>query len=128
MAATAKVRLLVECEGLGQDKLWLSELFTDTNTPDDYRKVETIISTTATLLSSIVNVPSSEVLGLGIVAKDGDVYVNTVSTNISTKGSFVPSGQCQFMSFKPGNNCKITIKGGDADTAMAAIIYAAATA
>lgn len=127
MAAEARVRLVVECDGLGNATWTLPEKFTDTNTPDDYRPIETVISTTATLLSTIANVPSSEINGLMVVARDGNVYVNTISTNVSTAGTYIPSGQAELMTFVPGNSCKVTVKGSDADTAITGLFWATAT-
>ena len=127
MAAELNVRFLVECSGLGPGIIELGERWTDTNTPDDYRRVETVISTAAVLLSAMVNVPSSEIVGIGIKARGDTVYVNTISTNISTAGQAIPENQGIYMSFEPGNTCKITLKGGAADSAVTALIAAAAT-
>ncbi len=127
MAAQSIVRVVVECGGLGPGIDAFTEKFTDTNTPDDFRKVHTVISSTALLLSSIVNVQCSEILGLGIRARAGDVYLNTISTAISTAGSFVSDGQSEFMTFSPGNSCVIALKGTDADTAITILYYSALT-
>lgn len=127
MAATAKIRMVVECEGLGPGVTDLSKLFTDSNTPDKYRKHEAVISTTATLLSTLTNIPSAEVLGLGIIARDGDVYMNTISTNISTAGGLIGDGHANLYTYSPGNSCVIALKGGDADTAITMLVWGAAT-
>lgn len=127
MAAEAKVKVLVEVGGLGAVVHGLPTSFTDTNTPDDARTVETVLSTTAILLSTIINVPCAEVCGLNIVARAGNVYVNTISTNISTAGTYIPDGQAEFLTFEPGNSCVVTLKGGDADTAVTMLFYSALT-
>ena len=127
MAAVTKVKLLVQCDGLGPGVTELNKMFTDEDTPDDFRRFETVISTTATLLSTILNVPSSEIMGLALLARDGDVYVNTVSTTVSTTGQCVEDGECNLMTFLAGNSCKITLPGGDADTAVTGLFWAAIT-
>jgi len=128
MAAEANIRLTLECVGLGGGSVALPPLkFTDTNTPDDSRRIDTVISTTENLLSLVVDIPSAEILGIGVEARDGNVYFNTISSNISTAGTFIPSGQGEFMSFAPGNSCVIAFKGDDADTAITAVIYSALT-
>lgn len=127
MAAEVKARIKVECSGLGSGVLRLSDLFTDSNTPDDYRLVETVISTTANLLSAVVNVPSAEILGLMAISRDGNVYWNNISSYISIAGTYVADGQCQMLTFSPGNSCKISFKGDDADTAITCLVWAAAT-
>jgi len=127
MAAEAKVKFQLECSGLGSGVVSLLDGFTDSNTPDDYRRLDTMISTTAVLLSSLVNIPSSEVLGFAVQARDGDVYINTISTNISTAGCYIPDGELNFFTYNPGNSCVITLKGSDADTAINGLVYAAVT-
>ena len=127
MAAEATVRLVLECTGLGAGVREVIKKFTDTNTPEDVRTIETVISTTANLLSSIVNIPSAEVCGMALIARDGDVHVNTISTNISTAGQLIPDGQGVFMTFSPGNSCVISWKGTDADTAVTGLVYSALT-
>jgi len=119
--------LLVEGEGLGPNSVVLSKLFTDGSTPDDYRIIETVLSTTEINLSVIVNIPSAEVLGLAMIARDGGVYVNTISTAISTAGTFVEEDQAQMMTFSPGNSCVIALKGDDADTAMTGLVWSSIT-
>jgi len=127
MAAEARVRLQVECDGLGPQVVDLSERWTDTNTPDDYRRISTVISTTETLLSAICNIPSAEIFGLGIKARGDAVYVNTISSNISTAGQTIPENQGIYMSFDPANSCKIALKGNAADAAVDMLIAAAVT-
>lgn len=127
MAAEARVRLLVELEGLGPGVVNLGERFTHENTPDKYRRVDAVISTTATLLSSIVNIPSAEVLGLAVKARGDDVYVNTISTAVSTAGCKVPENECNYFSYMPGNSCVITLQGEAADSAVTMLIFGAAT-
>lgn len=123
MAAQAKARLVIECDGLGPNVITLSKLFTDSSTPDKYRKVEAVISTTETNLSAIINIPSAEVLGIGLIARDGNVYMNTISTNISTAGTYVADGQFQMQTFSPGNSSVIALKGDDEDTAFTALVW-----
>ena len=50
MAATAAVSVIVECAGLGPGTIAYAQNFTDINTPDEFRKIETLISTTAELI------------------------------------------------------------------------------
>ena len=127
MAGTSKVTLLVECEGLGAGVVNIAEKFTDSSIPDDYRRFDTVLSTAAILLSGLVNIPSSEILGLGLIARDGNVYMNTISTAISTAGTYIPSGQSEFVSFSQGNACVIALKGDDADTAVTGLVYSKLT-
>lgn len=127
MAAEATIRILMECDGLGNGVDKFPEKFTDGTTPDDYRKVHSVLSSTAILLSTIINVPCAEVLGVGIRARDGDIYINTISTNISTAGTYVPDGQSEFLTFSPGNSCVVALKGSDADTAVTMLFYSALT-
>ena len=127
MAATATVSLRVFCEGLGNGVVELGDRFVDSNTPDDYRRIDAIISSTAILLSSIINRTSAEVLGLALQARDGDVYVNSISTNISTAGQYIPGGEINFFTYSPGNSCKIALKGSDADTSLNGLVYIAVT-
>ena len=126
MAATTKVKLQVQCEGLGPGVVEINKMFTDADTPDDFRRFDTMISTTATLLSTILNVPSAEIMGLALVARDGDVYINTISTTVSTAGGCVEDGECNVFTYLASNSCKITVQGGDADTAMSGLFWAAA--
>ena len=127
MAATAKAKITIQCEGLGPGLTELSKLFTDADTPEDFRRFDTVISTTATLLSTMLNVPSAEIMGLAMIARDGDVYWNTISTNVSTAGGCVEDGEADLLTFVAGNSCKITVKGGDADTAVTGLFWAALT-
>ena len=128
MAAEANIRILMECTGLGPGVVEFPSKFTDGTTPTMVTKVEQVISTTAALLSIAVNRRCAEILGVGIRARDGDIYVNTISTNVSTAGTYIPDGQSEFMTFSPGNSCVITYKGSDADTAMTVVAYGALTA
>lgn len=123
MAAESTIRIVAECSGLGPGVVDLAKKFTDTNTPDDYRRVETMLSTTATLLSTIINVPCSELKGLMTIARDGNVYMNTISTNISTAGTYIPDGQAGLQTFEGGNSCVVALKGGDADTAVTMLFW-----
>ena len=123
MAATSVVKIVLECEGLGPDVVNFSQKFTDGSTPVIFTKVEQVVSTTASLLSVLINMPCAEILGMGIRARAGDVYINTISTNVSTAGTFIPDGQSEFMSFMPGNSCSIAYKGSDADTAVTLVAY-----
>lgn len=127
MAAEARIKILVECDGLSNGVVDFPESFTDGTTPEKYVCPEQIISTTAALMSVFVNMPCTEILGLGIRARDGNVYVNTISTNISTAGTYIPDGQAIFMTFSPGNSCVIAYKGDDADTAITVVAYGALT-
>lgn len=123
MGAECRVKIIVEADGLGPGVIPFAEYFTDENTPEDYRRFDTIISSTAILLSAIVNVPSSEIFGLAIRARGGDVYVNTISTTISTAGTYCPDGQSEYLSFFQGNSCKITMIG-EAATAVTGLFAA----
>jgi len=127
VAAEANVRLVLECTGLGAGVREAIKKFTDTNTPDDFRTIETVISTTASLLSLVIDIPSSEICGMALIARDGDVHVNTISVNISTTGQLIPDGQGVFMTFSPGNSCVISWKGTDADTAITGLVYSTLT-
>lgn len=127
MAATAEVRMIVECAGLGPGTVNYAQNFTDSNTPDDFRKIETLISTTAVLLSALINVPSSEVLGLALQARNEAVYINSISTAISTAGQCIPDGQFNFFSYTPGNSCKIAMVGAGISAAVTGLVYAATT-
>ena len=127
MAATSKVTLLVECEGLGAGVVNFPSKFTEVSTPDDYRRFDTVLSTTAVLISNIVNIPSSEILGIALEARDGNVYFNTISTAVSTAGTYIPSSQSELMSFAQGNGCVLAIKGDDSDTAVTGLVYSKLT-
>jgi len=127
MAAEVNVRIVVEADGLGSPVWSLPKKFTDTNTPDDYRPIETVLSTTAILLSTIVNIPCSELNGLMLIARDGNVYVNTISTAISTAGDYIPDGQAILKTFAVGNSCKVALKGDDADTAITGFCWSTVT-
>lgn len=127
MAATAVVRMTVECEGLGPGVVSFPNKFTDTNTPDDYRRFDTIISTTANLLSAVFDIPCSELKGMLIEARGGGVYLNTISTTISTAGQFIPAGQSIFMSFAAANSCKVAWKGDAAASAVSGLFYSQIT-
>ena len=123
MAATSIVNIRLECAGLGPDITSLGTKFTDGNTPDDYRRADTILSTTEILLSSIIGVACSELKGLGIRARGGNVYVNTISTAVSTAGTYIPDGQIEFLSFVGGNSCVVALKGDDAAAAASILFY-----
>lgn len=123
MAAECRVKIIVEADGLGPGVIPFTEYFTDENTPEDYRRFDTAISSTAILLSALVNIPSSEIFGLAIRARGGDIYLNTISTTISTKGTYVPDGQSQYLSFFQGNGCKITMLG-EAATEVTGLLFA----
>jgi len=123
LAAEARVKIIVEADGLGPGVIQFAEYFTDENTPEDYRRFDTAISSTAILLSSIVNIPSSEIFGLALRARGGDVYLNTISTTISTAGTYIPDGQSEYLSFFQGNSCKIAMIG-EAATEITGLLFA----
>lgn len=125
MAAEAKARILLECTGLGGGTVTLPPTkFTDTNTPDDYRRIDTTISTTAGLISTLVNVPSSDIVGIGLVARGDTVYFNTISANISTAGMAVPEGQAIFITSELSNSCVFAYKGNAISAAVSLLYYA----
>lgn len=126
MSAEANVMIQATVTGLGP-QAEIAHRFTDENTPEKVYKGYNVVATTATLISALTNIQSSEVLGMMIKAEADDIYVNTVSANVSLAGMFVPEGQAMFASFEPGNTGVLTVLGNAATAAMSWIIYGAAT-
>ncbi len=122
MAAQVDVRIVVEGSGLGNNLVNIPIKFTDTNTPDDYRRIDAVISTTANLLSTLANVASTDIVGMVIVARGDTVFFNTISTNISTAGQTIPEGQGIVVTSILSNSCKFAYKG-NADDAAVTLFY-----
>lgn len=126
MAATAEIIVQATIMNLGDQKQF-SEKFTDTNTPDKVYHGYTVIGATAVLLSTKCGIPTAQVLGVAIRAAVSTVYYNVVSTTISTKGCYLPAGQANYISMKPGNTGKLTVKGTASLAAVDFIVYGKVT-
>ena len=124
MAAEVNIRMVLECTGLGGGTVSLPPTkFTETRIPDDYRRIDAVISTTASLVSTLANIASADILGMGLVARGGGVFFNTISTNISTSGQMVLENQPLYMSFLSENSCKLAYKGIAAGSAITLVYY-----
>jgi len=127
MAAEVNVRWTIEASGLDTDIDELRDSYTDSRTPTDIFAIKPVISTTANLISTITNVPSSAIIGLGLKARGDTVFFNTISTNISTAGQAVPENQGIINSFISSNSCKLALKGNAADAAVTLLFWVVVT-
>lgn len=123
MAAEVTVRLVVDCTGLGGEVInFPPTKFTDTNTPDFYGRKDVIISTTAALMSVLLGVPCADITGMALLARGDTIYVNSISTNISTAGQAIPENQAVLITSELSSSCKWAYKGNAADAAFT-IVY-----
>lgn len=126
MSAEASVAITAKVTELGPETI-MSHRFADGTTPEIFHKGYSTVGTTALLISALTNIESSEVLGMMIKAETDNIYVNTVSADVSLAGMYIPEGQALFASFEPGNTTKLTVIGDAATAAMSWLIYGATT-
>ena len=124
MSAEANVRIVIECTGLGGNIVnFPPTKFTDTNTPDFYGRVDKVISTTATVLSTLLNQASADIVGMGILARGDTVFFNTISSNISTAGQAIPENQAIVVTSILSNSDSFAVKGNATDAAITVVYW-----
>jgi len=124
MAAEVEVRLAVQCTGLGGEVInFPPTKFTDTNTPDIYGRVDKVISTTAALVSVLLGIPSTNIVGMAVLARGDTVYINSISTTISTAGQAIPENQAILITSELSAACKWAYKGNAADSAITMVYW-----
>lgn len=126
MSASAEIIVQAKVRDLGDEKTF-TEKFTDANTPESCAHGYEVIGSSLTHLSTLCNMPTSEILGVAFRAAASVIYFNTISDNISTQGGYLAAGQASYISLKPGNSSYVCFMGAASLAAIDYLAFGAAT-